>query len=572
MSRMSVQLSVFTFILATCAGCVGMHEVTLRGQDPTIANSTPSEDVVYWSLSLREAIAMALDHHEVLRTLKGISPVTGLDPAISSTRISEEEGAFNPELKVDFDASRINEPPESFFGPGLSAQTRRDVGNFSAELAKKWSQGLSTRIGYDPSTAYLFFPNSAPNGTFNPSHQAGFFFEVSQPLLKGFGHSTNLAPIRIATVQTEQERYDLQAVILEQIRGTEQTYWKLHSAIAAWMAVQSVVPIAEESVRVSELRYNAERTTYSDVARGKVQLERVRRQLVEARFDIWQAENEMRQLLGVQATDPRAIIPTDIPAKVELHVDIGNAIATALDNRPDLQRRRLELKRLSIENTVAHNDLLPQFDAKFLYRSNGLNNRLDNALYQAADFNYTDWTVGVEFSIPIGNRSAKSRVNQKELELARERARVREYEKQVGYDLALIIAELKTGYQLFERSQRQVKETHEWLRLATLRYANPTGADASRNSLLAALDDMQTALQQHIDAQISAAESLAAYNGTIAKLKEAQGISLQQWNVELVGGSETAPPVSRAYNSYRTNRVGHSLSNPNLSSPPEFGP
>ncbi|MCA9089325.1 MAG: TolC family protein [Planctomycetaceae bacterium] len=553
-----------------------VERTVFRGQDPVSSDRAWAEQPdpariteATLPLGLRGAIAMAMAHSDIIRTLDGIESVTGFDPSIAEARADAELGVFNPELRLGYLGSRINDPPASFFGPGLSTQTRRDEGDFSATVSKRWSLGTTTRAGYDPSMGYLFIPDSTSGG-FNPAHEADFIFEIRQPLLRGFGHSVNLAPIRVAQLQSEMTRWEVEEATIRQVRSTEEAYWRLFAAVASWRAVLSVIPIAEESVRIEELRFQAERSTYADVARVKVQRERLRQQLASAQLRVWQRENQMRQLIGLPAEDSRALQLTDVPIQQAQPFDLQQAVEVAIIRRPDLKQRRLDVEQLKWRQTVAVNDKLPQLDARYLYRVNGLGNRLDDALGQAFDLDYTDWTVGLEFSVPLGNQKAKSRLRAAELELAREQALLREYERQVGYQVALLLSELQTRWELYSSAKEQTQQTQEWLRLATIRFSNPGGRDGGRNSLLAALDDFQTALQTHIDAQTAAADALADYNVVLARLSEVQGTTLDRWQIEFANEAIAAVPVAEApinaapagvsmYSSYRTVGFGHSL-------------
>lgn len=505
--------------------------------------ATPQPRTALQPITLREAVGLALQQSDVIRTLDGISPVTAYDPGIRTSEISAEIGGFAPELRLRYEGSQIDNPPSSFFGPGISTQTRYDEGEFVAGIHKRWPLGTTTRIAYDPSLGYLFFPNDSSTSTFNPSHEAAGVFEIRQPLLRGFGFRTNLAPIRIAQARRDQSQFAVEQVTIQQIRSVEEAYWDLHAAHVAWHAIQAVTPIAVESVRIEELRYQAERSTYADVARAKVKVEGLKRQAAGAQLRVIERDNRLRQLIGLDPDGVSLLLPIDTPRQDPAVVDLPQAIALALDRRPDLHQRRLEVEQLNWRTLVARNDLLPQLDARYIYRTNGLADRLDHALDQAATFDYSDWTVGLEFSIPIGNRPARSRLMAREQELSRERALLREYERQVGYDIALLAAELQTQFQQADSALRQVRETQEWLRLATIRYAHPTAGDTSRNVLLAALDDFQTALQAHVDSQSGAADALAGYNVAWAKLAAAQGVSLDVWQIEFA--SETAPAIQQ---------------------------
>jgi outer membrane protein TolC len=510
-------------------------------------------------ITLREAIAMALRQSEVVRTLDGIESVTGFDPAIAEALTRAEYGAFAPELATSFAGSRINGPPNSFFGPGISTEARYDEADFIVELRKRWAYGTTTRIAHDPSSlGYLFFPDSSSSGSFNPAYASGGLFEIRQPLLRGFGYEVNNAPIRIAQSRLDQSRWQVEEVTIRQIRSVEESYWQLYSAHVARQAIQSVVSLAKEAVRVEELRYQAERSTYADVARTKVQLERLHQQDAGARLKVFERDNRLRQLIGIEPNDGLPLFPVDVPRRDPAGIDLSETISIAIQRRPDLRQRRLEVDRIDTQRTVARNQTLPQLDARYQFRTNGLSNRLNDAMQQAGKFRYTDSTIGIEFSMPLGNQPAKSRLSARETELARERARLREYERQVGYDISVLVAESMSYWEQSESALREVSETERWLELATIRFKNPRTSDSSRNVLLAALDDFQTAVQAYVNAKSAAAEGLAGFNIALARLEEAKGTSLDRWKIEFEsGGSSSQQPMS-PYSSYRA--IGHESS------------
>ena len=538
------------------------------------------------SLHLRDAIAMALSRSDVIRTLNGIESVTGYDPAIADAQSSAESGVFAPQLRMAYDGGQLNGPPETFFGPGISTQSRYDEGDFTAELSKLWPLGTTTRIAHDPSSlGYLFFPNSGPSSSFNPAYSSAGVFEVRQPLLRGFGPTLNTAPIRIAQTRAEQSRWQVEEVTNRQVRSVEESYWNLHAAHVGYQATQAVVTLAQEAVRLEELRYQAERSTYADLARTKVQLERLRQQSSSSRFRLAEQDIELRQLIGLESDGSPPLVPADLPRQELVEIDISVSVSEALAHRPDLQQRRHEIERLDLQRQVAKNQTRPQLDARYQLRTNGLGNHYDDAARQAASLEYTDWTIGLEFSMPLGNQQAKSRLFAREMEVSRERARLREYEHQIAYDMSVLASETPSRWEQADSALREFTEAERWLKLATIRYQNPRVADANRNLLLAALDDFQTAMQAYVNARTGAAASLARYNITLARIEEAKGTLLDHWRIEFETGDashsqrretpisnygavsfESPPGAGHSMRPSNDTRRGHSLPVRNLSS------
>lgn len=495
-------------------------------------------------LALQEAVLLGLKQSDVVRTLSGavhIEPITPLDPAIADAELRKEESRFDPRASAAYIGSQINQPPNSFFGPGIATNTRRDEANFAASLDKTWPLGTTTRIAYDPWLAYLYFPQGTSGGL-NPAYNAATVFEVRQPLLRSGGWKVNVAPIRIAAAKVDQSQWEVLQATLAQFRSIANAYWNLHAALIALQSVETILPLAEEAVRIEQLRLEAQRSIFADVARASVNLENLRRQQSQLQLNVRQQEYNLRQLVGLPSFDGALLIPVDSPSQGKVDFDVAALVQTAYSRRPDLNRRRRRREEQEWRLVAARNGLMPQLDLRALYRTSGLDSRLDDSLDQMSSFNYTDWTLGMEFSVPLGNRRAKADVQSAELQLMRELALLRGYEEQVTFEFSSLLAELKTAWERYESAMRQVRHTQEWLRLARIRYSSPPAANRGDDWLLLSLYDYQIAMQSFIDAVSTASRSLADYNILLVRIDEAQGILLEKWQINFAE-QVTAPSV-----------------------------
>ncbi len=496
-------------------------------------------------LTLRDAVLHALSESDVVRTLNGdvtIQPITTIDPLIAEFEWQREATIFDPNFKAEFEGSQINEPPDSFFGPGISAQTRRDEGNFSASLDKTWPLGTTTRIAYDPSLGYLFFPQEDDDDDFfNPSYSSDLVMEIRQPLLRGAGRTVNLAPIRVAQTQFEQTIWEVEELVQAEVRSVEQAYWNLQAAHRILTAIEEVIPLAQETVRIEELRFKSERNIYADVARAKFQLESFIQQKLRAERTVRTRDFQLRQLIGLPVVDGATLIPVDAPEQGFQVYDLDRVVQVAYERRPDLIRRRLGLQESAIELAAAENSRFPELDVFAKWRSGGLKSRLDHSLRQMTQFDYTDWTLGATFAVPLGNRRARADIVVNELKLAKTHALLEQYENQITYDFAALLVEIEAAWKRFQSAMRQAHETDAWLRLARIRYSTPPVQGGSQDWLLISLVDYQQAMQSRIDAITDAGELLAEYNTLLARLFEAQGTLLDQHRVELAGEEQPIP-------------------------------
>ena len=209
--------------------------------------------------------------------------------------------------------------------------------------------------------------------------------------------------------------------------------------------------------------------------------------------------------------------------------DAPTLVQVAISNRPSLNLLREQLKEKRIALRVAENQVLPSLDVHGEYYMNGLSDQLDKSVQQAGTSNYTDWTLGLGMDVPIGNKTARSRRQIAELEVARVHIRLNAVEQNVAFEITELISDLHAQWQRLEIAKLQARETQEWLRVSRIRYTQPQASSTTQDWLLLALTDLQSAMRAYVDAVSDVGEALAEYNTLLADLNQAQGISVYQW-------------------------------------------
>ena len=486
-----------------------------------------------WPLALDQAIAIALQHSDVVRVLDGGDVVNGAatsyDPAIvaQSTRVAL--AAFDTSFGANVFWNHINQPPDAFFEPGVLNPGRYDEGGYTAGFTKSWLSGAQTRISYNPPTGYLFFPNGTEG--FNPTHTSNIELAVSQPLLRGGGVEFNGAPIVITQIKTSQSAWDFKQSTMEFVRSVEQAYWQLNAAQIALSGIEEQLPLIEEVVRIEQASLEAKRAIPADVAKSRAQLHAFRKRRLEMQSLITEREIQLRHLLGVEPCEGGKIVPTTAPSHAPLVINPQATLAMAIDRRPDLLRQRLGIRIRELELTIARNSLLPQLDAQALYRMNGVGDKLGDALSMMSSAQYGDWQIGATFSVPLGRNAGKAKVRAAELQLDREHALLRQNVQGVAYELANIVQRVQVLRQQCEEADNQVRQCQEWLRGARVRYKIPMPGGETSNWLLQALDDYLLAMRSSADATADAGDLLARYNTELVRLQEATGVLLENTGI-----------------------------------------
>lgn len=485
---------------------------------------------------LEDAIDSALQNSGVIRVLSGrsvqIRPSTMYDPEILSQRWKAAGAVFDPQITAGYLASKIDQPPQSFFGPGIPANIKRDQATFTGGLVKKWVAGGTTSVSFAPPLAYLFYPDD-PRSESNPIWAADLVFLLQQPLLRGAGIAANTAPVRIAQLKTDQSSWDVKQSLIAELRSVEEAYWTQQAALTTLQAYDAILPLLDEAVRIEELRFQSERVTRSEVARTRLQRSQFIQRRVRADADVRERELRLRQLIGLSTFDGRRLLPVNPPIRRAPDANLQEALGLALLHRPDLVQQRLNVQIRELELAVAKNARLPQLDLQVRNRTGGLGNHFSDALDQMDTFNYQSWTGGVTFSMPIGNRAPRAVVRAAEAQLARERAILRQSVQNAEYEIMDVLRELSATWAEYDKARAQVEDSGEWVKVSRLRFENPPPENAGQNWMVVALNDYQSALSAQIDAIANASRFLAAYNVWLARLEEAQGTLLDNRYVQL---------------------------------------
>lgn len=499
-----------------------------------------------WPLSLPEAVRIGLANSDVVRVLDGgvfASPTTAYDPAIAAAQARAALAAFDPLLSANGYAAWIDQPPDSFFGPGIPYPNQRNQGGATFSLTKPWISGGQTFLTYN-TLGFLYVPGGT--SAINPLNNTGLNLGLQQPLLRGAGFAVNKAPLRIACLRADQTELGFKQQVMALIRSINQAYWELHAARTVLAAREELLPRMEEVVRIEKARFEAQRSVRADVAKAEAQLHLIRQQWQEARSAVIEKELNLRNLLGIPPADGQTIVVVSAPMQAPLTVDPISSLGTALAFRPDWIQQRLSVRARELQLLVARNNLWPQLDANGTYNLSGLGENLRDATSQMTTWDYIDWQTGMTLSVPLGRRAARAGARAAEFQLAKEQALLRQKRHAIAYELSNLARQLDYVRREYQEASERLEGIREWVHGARLRYQFPPPAGEQQDWLLLALNDYLNALRMQSDAAADAAFLLAQYDTLIVRWEEALGTLLTESNVQLAncGTLQRLPPTS----------------------------
>jgi outer membrane protein TolC len=475
-------------------------------------------------LTLDDALRIALQNSRVVRTLAGVSAVpsgsTIYDPAISNTAIDEARAAFDPVLAVNNNWNRFETPravlaPKTTLGAFITG-IRTDEYDFTTSLSKRTVTGGTAKLSYNDSVT-RFQPGVFP---LNPEERSALQLSYTQPLLQGASVEANVAPIVIARINTERSFFQYKDSVQELVRGVIDAYWAVVFARTDVWARRKQYEQAEENFKLTDarLRTGAKGGSAADVAQTRVSMLNFQNSLVAAEANLLQREAALRNLLGLPPTDPPRLELITAPSTAKLEPEWDEIVRLAEERRPDLIELKLILEADQQVLLQARNQALPRVDAVFLYQWNGLEGRTPSGATIGTDpGQFTDWTLGVNFSVPLGLRKERAALRSAELFIARDQANLEQGLHSVVHQLAASMRNLAQAYEQY----RILNEA---------RIAAKTNLDQQNARFRAGLTiylNVLLALTDWGNAVSAEAQALSQYNTELANLERQTGTILE---------------------------------------------
>lgn len=489
-------------------------------QPSKASNTQPDLPSVY--LSLDEAIRTSLGNLDVVRVLAGITATTSgrtiYDTAITNTSIDQQNSQFDPFLSINNSWNRIENPSAIFdaLNPGRSLITglRTDNFNSTTNLSKQNALGGIWDLGLNVSPS-RFQPGVFP---LSPQTRSSTSLGYTQPLLKGGRVGANLAPIVLARIDTERSYFQFKDSVQENVRGVIEAYWSLVAARTDVWARRQQVDQLTEAVRRITARVEQNIDNRADLAQAKLTLANFRANLVASEANVIQREAALRNILGWAPSDGMRVIPISPPNRERFVPDWSQINELAGERRPDVIELKLILEADEQQLQIARNNALPQVDAVGLYRWNGLEGTMPNGSNISSNSGaFTDWTLGVNFSVPLGLRQSRAALRSIELLIARDRANLQQGLHNAAHSLATSVRAIDQQYEQYLAFREAREEARVNLDAQLLRYR--TQQTILLNVLQAATD--------WGNAVSAEANALTQYNSQLATLERQTGTILE---------------------------------------------
>ena len=483
-------------------------------------------------LTLDEALRRTLANNFAIR-------ISSYNPAIATTRVVEAEALFDAAFFTNLTNNKVDRPTANLLetadlselsddGTGLSSLSisrgvQEQTFSIRSGVRKLLPTGMQVETSY---SAQRTSTNTAFQGI-SPVWFDQFVVQFRQPLLRGFGLDFNRSQIRLYKLGRRQAAQEFRRQVRDVLRQTEEVYWRLAQA-------RGSLVIAAKLLADFEQIYNFlyERRDFDvykiQLADAKARLERSKADFAQRIADVRNAEDQLIAIINdpeVDLADDIEIIPVDVPNYQQLVIDRVAEVQTALENRAEIVEAKLAIDGAKIQVGVAKNQTQPQLDVTFRYAVDGLGASHEDAFDQVTMNDFTEYYIGLDFELPVGNRARRAALHRSKLEYAQAIAALKQTFEQVILDVNVAVRKVQVNYDQIEPSLRSAEASADQVASIIAR--------AEKKDFLTLNTELNTrqTLAQGRAALLSA---LTEYAIAVVDLERAKGTLLRYNNIELV--------------------------------------
>ncbi|TKS59711.1 MAG: hypothetical protein EWM72_01896 [Nitrospira sp.] len=379
-----------------------------------------------------------------------------------------EQAKFDPTFSVNGQYSRtvnpLNRPVFGGTGGALNTITAFDQRNHSVtvDATQNLITGGNVDLNYSPARTNVN-QDVARGFLFNPAWTGGLALTLTQPLLRNAGIDINKTFIKVAQNNADVEQHVFRDRVMTVIATVEQTYWELVFANENLKVAQAALKAAEELLATNRAKAKAGVMSIVDVLQAEAAVASRVEQVLVTEKAIRDQEDQLRRLLNPGEEDLRQdvrLTPTDTPVTVLEPLSLQEAIDTAIDQRPEIVQAKKNVESGEINKQFARNQLLPTLSFQGTMGLAGLGKDYGDSFTRNFSGDFYNYGAGLVLSYPLGNRSAVSTYNKRQLEAKNAEVALASVRQQIIVGVREAVRRVQTDFKRIEttRSARIMAE------------------------------------------------------------------------------------------------------------------
>ena len=467
------------------------------------------------------------------------------DPEVQHRIVKQEEATFDWRSFLNAKYDDLNDPIGNTLTTGNDDSRFRDHHAVaSGGLKRRTTAGgevkLSQQFGYQDNNSRFLLPNAQSTSRLELSFR--------QPLMSQSGVAYNQSQIVLARINASSSGDETLEELQRHLYGVAEAYWKLYRARAEFFQRQKLLSSAQKVLQTLEGRHGVD-TIPRQILRARAAVARAESRMQRAVTDIRNAESQLRLLVN----DPEMLnggavefTPMEAPSMAPMPVGLRESLQEALVNRPDISHAIRQMRASGVRMGVSKSEMLPKLDFIVSSYVAGLENKAQ--FVDSFNNQFTQgrpgYTVGMEFEVPLGNRAAKAKVEQRQWELKRAINSFKATVETSLTEVEIASREVDTAWrELLGKYQAMVAAQNEVSYLQDRFNVLPNVEESS----ILLLEDLLDGYERLADEEAAFAQAQTSYSLSIIQLRRSTGTMLRsRYDAPELENSESEWMTSRA--------------------------
>jgi outer membrane protein TolC len=487
---------------------------------------SPTQPVLV--LSVDEAVQRALENNADLAVEK-------FNPESSVLTIRDAESVYDPVVFSNISSLKRSSKATNAFAGADKVDGGSLTYNFGA--SKLLSTGGSLRADFNNNRA----TTNSQFSTFNPTFNSAFQVNFTQPLLKD--RSMDSARLNLRLSKRNRDISDLQfrSIVVSTLANVRKLYYDLIYAVENLGAQRKSLALAQKFLNENQIKVNVGTLAPLDVVAAESEVATREEGVVIAENALAEAQDALRRVIFPR-NDPDAwkveIVAKDRPTAEPVAVNAEAAITNAMAKRIDFAVVQKNYENIQDQLKLAKQGTKPSFDLVASYGSAGtggtqlldlvsrqpltspITGGYGDSVSELLSRDFPTWSVGVNFSYPIGNKAAEASAARAQLAYDQYAAILRRAELQIA-------SEVRTAARAVETNFKRVATTQSARTLQGRRL------DAEEKKFAAGMSTNFLVTQAQRDlalAEVSEIRAIADYNKSLVDYERVQETGLSGGN------------------------------------------
>ena len=454
--------------------------------------------------------------------------IAGFTPLLAETDMVKAGAVYDPSVFASNTFGRNKRPIESRLEGNVATEGFLIDDTWAAKAGLKDRLPTGGQLSVFQDMSYLDTNNASTIP--KPQYLTHLTAELSQPLLKGFGDPAGQAAIRIANLSAGITLEDFRQKIMEVASRVTAAYWQLAFDREMARVSRDSLKMAEDVLRNEQIRAGQALSSRLNVARAASAVSTRKTDVLRAGNRARNSEDQLKRLLNSPEAPLESevrLIPVEAPRFFLIDVDRTASMTRALARRPELQRARGTLAVNRVRIDASDRDRLPKLDALLRYTLSGMDTDL-GASYETIHLaDPVTWVGGLEFELPIGNRSAQAEFQRRRIEYEQTLLEADRATDQVLMEVSLAVRSVLQGRDEVEHTLQARDAAKNVVDLEPVRMELGPMDTRNNDELLRAQDTWAATERDHLMALLN-------FNLALTELARAQGTLIEDNGIEVV--------------------------------------